>query len=326
LRASHEAVSRLELPAEARPLLHAGRQAAEEAEAILADMRDVAGLEAGILTVEEADIDLPAALEDCVAAVRGAALAKEVPLHLAADPGLPRWIRGDPRRLRRVLTGMLREAVASASAGEVTLSARLAPQPGSVEILVSDAAAPGTGGGRPPSALCRLLAAAMGGGLTTEEAGRLVLRLPFRPGAPPAPPGRGLRVLVAEDVAAARLLLTAVLERGGHRVTATEDGARALAALHGGSFDMLILDLHMPGMDGCGVAAAVRAMPGETGRVPILALTADPPEEVEAGCREAGFDAVLRKPFETRRLLGVVEALRGRTDGVAREASRMAAG
>ena len=64
----------------------------------------------------------------------------------------------------------------------------------------------------------------------------------------------------------------------------------------------------------------------EAGRLPMLALTADPPAEVEDRCREAGFDAVIRKPFETRRLLGMVEALRGRSDAVGREPARAQVG
>jgi CheY-like chemotaxis protein len=321
LRKAQDTMARSDLPFELRRQLNLARQGGEAAEAVAADMMDVARLEAGAIAIEDADIDLPALCEECVAALR----ARGVEISLATDPGLPRWVRGDPRRLRRVLLAMLRH-VASPAGGRFLLSARLAPRPSAIEVSVGPAEpTPGEPGGAGP-AIGRLLSGAMGGSLTTSEGGRLSLRLPFRPGAPPAPPGRGARILVAEDVPAARLLLAAVLERGGHQVTSAADGARALAAMHSAAFDLLILDLHMPGMDGFGVAAAVRAMPGEAGRLPILALTADPPEEVEAQCRDAGFDAVLQKPFETRRMLGMVEALRSRGDAAGRERSPAAAG
>lgn len=309
LRKAQEAMARADLPFELRRQLNLARQGGESAEAVAADMLDVARLEAGAIAIEDADIDLPGLCEDCATVLRG----RGVDLSLATDPGLPRWVRGDPRRLRRVLLAMLQHVTAPAG-GRFVLSARLAPRPSAIEVTVGPAEpAPDEPGGTGP-AIGRLLAGAMGGSLTALEGGRLMLRLPFRPGAPPVPVGRGARILVAEDVPAARLLLAAVLERAGHQVTAAADGARALAAMHSAAFDLLILDLHMPGMDGFGVAAAVRAMPGEAGRVPILALTADPPEGVEAQCREAGFDAVLQKPFETRRMLGMVEALRNRSD------------
>jgi CheY-like chemotaxis protein len=323
LSAAQEALGRGLLPPDAARLLASARASAEAARIVAADMLDVARLEAGAIAVEDADTDLPSTLEESAALMRDAGAR----VRLAADPGLPRWVRSDPRRLRRLIGAMLKEAAGVDGGGEVTLSARLSPRPGGgIEIAVAGPPARGgefRGGG---PVFCRVLATALGGALTEGEGGRVVLTLPFRPGSAPAPHGAGLRMLVAEDVPAARLLLAAVLERGGHQVEAVGDGVQALAAMHRGGFDMLLVDLHMPGLDGYGVAAAVRSMPGEAGRLPMLALTADPPEEVERRCREAGFDAVMRKPFETRRLLGMIEALRGRTDVVGREPMRAAAG
>jgi CheY-like chemotaxis protein/signal transduction histidine kinase len=323
LCAAQEALTRGLLPPDAARLVASARASAEAARTVAADMLDVARLEAGAIAVEDADTDLPSTLEECAALMRDGGGR----VTLAADPGLPRWVRSDPRRLRRLVSAMLKEAAGVDGAGEVTLSARLSPRPGGgIEIAVT--------GGRPRGGefrgggpvFCRVLAAALGGSLAEAEGERVVLTLPFRPGAAPAPHGTGLRMLVAEDVPAARLLLAAVLERGGHQVEAVGDGVQALAAMHRGGFDMLLVDLHMPGMDGYGVAAAVRSIPGEAGRLPMLALTADPPETVERRCREAGFDAVMRKPFETRRLLGLIEALRGRSDAVGREPLRAVAG
>lgn len=127
---------------------------------------------------------------------------------------------------------------------------------------------------------------------------------------PPRQPSR--RILIAEDVPASRMLLGTVLQRAGHDVVAVEDGAQALAALREGGFDLAVLDLVMPVMDGTEAAAEIRRLPGSAGRLPLVALTADAAGTVESACLAAGFDAVLRKPFESRRLVSLVEALRAR--------------
>lgn len=318
------------LPPPARDWVEDQRRAGTALLALVDDVLDFARLEDGGIVLEDADIEIAALLDDCAARLRPLAQEKGLALRVAIDPGLPRWLRGDPLRLRQVILRLLEHAIGASAAGEVLLAARLTPRPEQVEIAVAD-----TGPGLPPEdlarlfeggaaaggfglALCRLLARAMGGGIAAANlpgrGTRLTFQLPFRPGAaPPAPrSGPALRVLVAEDVTASRMLLTTMLSRAGHVVTAVEDGTAALAALHGAGFDMAVLDLQMPGLGGLGVARAVREMPGTLSRVPLIALTADPGEWVEADCRAAGFDAVLRKPFETRRLLGLVDGLRGR--------------
>ncbi len=335
-----ELLLRADLPAQPRSWVEQQKRAGEVLLALIGDVLDLARIEDGAIQLEDADIDLPATLDEIAGMMRGLAALKGLALTVAADRGLPRWIKGDPLRLRQIVTNLLANAIKFTAAGEVTLAVRLAAAPDTLEITVSD-----TGPGIPPEelprifdrfrqagpdtarrfggsglglAICKRLATAMEGTIVAEsrmgEGSRFTLRVPFRPGAAPAAPRRdgALRLLVAEDVPASRLLLKALLERAGHEVTAVEDGALALAAMHGASFDLGLIDLQMPELDGMGVAAAVRRMPGDSGRLPLIALTADPPEEIEATCRDAGFDAVLRKPFETRRLLGLIDALRGR--------------
>jgi signal transduction histidine kinase/CheY-like chemotaxis protein len=344
---------RADLPQQPREWVEQQKRAGEVLLALIGDVLDLARMEDGAIELEETDIDLPAFLAETAGLMRALAAQKGLKLTVVADGGLPRWIKGDPLRLRQIATNLLSNAVKFTTAGEITLSARMVPGPERLEISVRD-----TGMGIPPEelprifdafrqaspdtarrfggsglglAICKRLATAMGGTIEAEsqpgEGSRFLVTVPFRPGAaPPAARSDGaLRLLVAEDVPASRLLLQALLQRAGHEVTAVEDGARALAALHGASFDLALLDLQMPEMDGMGVAAAIRRMPGEAGRLPLIALTADPPEEVEARCRAAGFDAVLRKPFETRRLLGLIEALRGRRPEAVREADSAAA-
>lgn len=333
-------LAKADLPPTARSWVEQQRRAGQALLALIGDVLDFARLEEGAVELEEADIEIALLIEDCAGLMRSVAQQKGLGLRVAIDPGLPRWVRGDPLRLRQVATNLLGNAIKFTARGEIVIAARLTPRPERLEVAVTDTgigiapedlplifdrfrqAGPDTarrfGGSGLGLAICRRLVDAMGGAIGAEstagQGSRFVFWVPFRPGAAPIASGRAtpLRILVAEDVAASRLLLQAVLERAGHVVTAAEDGPRALAALHGASFDMAVLDLHMPGTDGFGVAAALRTLPGEQGRVPLIALTADPPEQVEPACREAGFDAVLRKPFETRRLLGLIDALRGR--------------
>lgn len=304
---------------------------------LVEDVLDFTRLEDGSIKLEDTDIDIGALLADCAALMQGAAQAKGLTLLLEPDAGLPRWIRGDPMRLRQVVTKLLDNAIRVAGRGQVVLAARLTPRPERIEIAVHDNG-PGIGeaekgrlferfreaspGGRGGSglglALCRRLVEAMGGAIGAEtmpdRRTRFVFWVPFRPGASPAlaQGGRPLRILVAEDVAASRLLLTAVLERAGHLPSTAVDGTSALEALRAGRFDMALLDLHMPSLGGLGVAKAVRALEGEASRIPLIALTADPADQMEESCRAAGFDSVLRKPFDTPLLLGVIDGLRSK--------------
>jgi CheY-like chemotaxis protein/anti-sigma regulatory factor (Ser/Thr protein kinase) len=338
-----ELLGQSDLSPQQRGWVEQQRRAGQALLGLLGDVADFARLETGEIAIEVTDLDLLALLEECAALMRPLAQQKGLRLRSRLDPGLPRWVKGDPMRLRQVVTNLLGNAVKFTVQGEVTLSARVTGSPASLTITVTD-----TGIGIPPErlsevferirpgghgegaeaagrrigagglglAIARRLVEGMGGGIWAESTpghgSRFSFALPLRPGQPPAPSRGGLRVLVAEDVTASRLLLRAVLERAGHEVTAAEDGTQALAAAQLGRFDIALLDLHMPGVDGLGVARALRALPDGAGRLPLVALTADAEESVGEACRAAGFDAVIRKPFETRRLLGLIGGLAGR--------------
>ncbi len=118
-----------------------------------------------------------------------------------------------------------------------------------------------------------------------------------------------LHLLVADDSAANRENLKALLERAGHRVELAADGGAALAILDRGGFDLALLDLEMPGVSGDAVAKLHRLRhPGD--EVPLVALVADAGAETAARCREAGFDAVIAKPADAAQLLAIVSELR----------------
>lgn len=131
--------------------------------------------------------------------------------------------------------------------------------------------------------------------------------------APPPPSPNPLQILVVDDVPANRLVARAMLTSAGHHVTCVEDGSVAVAAVQQTAFDLVLMDLQMPVMDGLEATRRIRALPPPRGRVPVVAVTASAmPEQVEA-CRAAGMDGHLPKPIDRDVLLRLVRqyALRG---------------
>ena len=116
------------------------------------------------------------------------------------------------------------------------------------------------------------------------------------PGAVPA--GGQLRVLVADDHPVNRKYMQVLLERLGHRVSLAGDGAEALQRLQAARFDLVLMDVHMPTMDGLEATRQIRGMPEPDARVPVIALTADAFAESRERARQAGMDDFLAKPVQ----------------------------
>ena len=139
---------------------------------------------------------------------------------------------------------------------------------------------------------------------TAMEIGRHE-RPPAEPVLPPAE-GRpvGLKILLAEDNPINALLTRELLRRRGHQVTEVASGEAAVNAMEGGAFDLLLTDIHMPGMDGIEATQAIRRNEFRLSRprTPIVALTADALETGRRACREAGMDGFLTKPVEPTQL------------------------
>ena len=122
---------------------------------------------------------------------------------------------------------------------------------------------------------------------------------------PPAAKTQGrLKILLAEDNSVNALLIRELLRRRGHQVKEVATGTAAVAALENESFDLLLTDIHMPGMDGIEAARAIRAMEAKNvrPRTPIVALTADALETGKRACQEAGMDGFLTKPVDPAEL------------------------
>lgn len=123
---------------------------------------------------------------------------------------------------------------------------------------------------------------------------------------PEAIQARPLRVLVVDDVAMNRDIAGAFLRTVGHVVVCAEDGTTAVAAAEAAEFDVVLMDVRMPGVDGLEATRRIRALPGTRARVPIVALTAQAFTEQIEECLLAGMDSHLAKPFTPQALLDAV--------------------
>jgi len=121
--------------------------------------------------------------------------------------------------------------------------------------------------------------------------------------------GRKLRVLVAEDNRTNQMVIGKILERAGHAFQIVANGEEFLDALKEQTFDIALLDLHMPVMGGVEAAKLSRFLSPGSLRMPIVALTADATPEARAECEEAGMDACLTKPIDTRKLFDLFETM-----------------
>ena len=123
---------------------------------------------------------------------------------------------------------------------------------------------------------------------------------------------RRLRILLAEDSLVNQKLVSALLERQGHKVTVAANGHEAVAAARTHRFDLIFMDIQMPEMDGLEATAVIRGAEKQTGdHVPIVAMTAHAMKGDRERCLEAGMDEYLAKPIRAKRLLDTIDALLG---------------
>ena len=129
------------------------------------------------------------------------------------------------------------------------------------------------------------------------------------PAANPIPHGRRLNVMIVEDNATNRRITRTYLEAWGHSVVAAHDGTEAIRCFSEGKFDLVLMDLQMPRMDGIAATASIRQMEGSGVRVPILALTANVLKGVREECNAAGMCGYLAKPVREHELLAAIESV-----------------
>jgi PAS domain S-box-containing protein len=141
--------------------------------------------------------------------------------------------------------------------------------------------------------------------------------------APKATAATGLKILLAEDNPVNALLIRELLRRRGHQIREVTTGDAAVAAMESDNFDLLLTDIHMPGMGGIEATRAIRAMEEKNlrPRVPIVALTADALETGKRACQEAGMDGFLTKPVDPAELEEMFRGLFPSQDGLPHNAA-----
>lgn len=311
---------------------------------LLNDSLDLARIEAGRLELQDVSFDLPRLLADACALVRPQAETKGVKFELQLSSEIPRSVRGDPVRLRQILLNLGNNAAKFTTCGSIVVSARAKAQriivevvdtgPGMDEMQISrvfgrfeqaDGAITATrfGGSGLGLAICRELAQAMCGEIEVSSTPGLGscfrVTLPLLTVELPDPQAyaslhvrepaiEAARVLVVEDDALVAEVVCALLANVGHTSLRAAHGLDALAAAADRRFDMVVMDLDLPGLDGFEVARLLRAH-GIT--APIIALTARADNEAETLARSAGMAGFLRKPV-TGEMLAKMVALHAR--------------
>ena len=146
-----------------------------------------------------------------------------------------------------------------------------------------------------------------------------------RPATAPAPttaqPGRPVRILVAEDIALNRTVAKGFLDLRGYEADFAENGEAAVEAVRTQAYDLILMDMEMPVMDGLQATAAIRALPGPHGRVPVIALTANALHDAAERCRAAGMDDIVTKPIRQDALYRAIDTQLAATSGQATRAA-----
>ncbi|WP_051651150.1 PAS domain S-box protein [Brevundimonas bacteroides] len=312
---------------------------------VINDILDYSKLEAEAFDLDPQPFDPAETARSAAAIVEGQCAAKRLALTLDLDTTLPIALMGDEGRIRQVLLNFLSNAVKFTVSGEIRLETRWSE--GRLRVAVSDSGigvAPekietlfdrftqadasttrvygGTGLGL---AISRRLIEMMGGeiGATSRpgEGSTFWFEVPL----PVAEAGdadepdavfdlpTGLKVLMADDAPANRELVRIILAGWDVELETVENGAEAVQAAAKGAYDLILMDVHMPVMDGMDATRAIRALPGSIGRVPVIALTANvQPEQVEACCA-AGMDAHVGKPIQVGELIATMAQALSRT-------------
>ena len=313
-------------------------------EQVLTDILDISRIEAGQLPISAAPFNLGDCVETIGALHRASAEAKGLAFDVTVDEAARGWRIGDDIRVTQILSNLLSNAVKFTPQGRVSLKVRA--QGSDVTFQVTDTGvgfsadfqaklfsrfeqADGSitrrfGGSGLGLAISSSLAELMGGSIsaTSEPGGGSVftVRLPLAQAEAPAQAEdaheaatadlASLKVLVAEDHPTNRAVVALILEPLGVQLTMVEDGRQAVEAVERESFDLILMDIQMPVMDGLTAAREIRDLESALGlpRTRIVALSANAMPEHIAEAREAGMDEHLAKPIRPEALIALIAA------------------
>jgi two-component system, sensor histidine kinase len=327
-------------------------QGASTVMSVVDDMLDYTRVEAGRVVIESINFDLKSVVRTTVDLFSGTAAGKGLSLEAHGLDGDPAILKGDPARLQQLLSNLIGNAIKFTETGIVSISLSPTRSDDKADywmIIVRD-----SGQGMGEEALGRIfsrseqadaarlrmqgrtglglaisqqLAEAMGGSIAVaSDPGRgttFSVELPFKRAdadavraAAEAASGP-MRILLAEDNPINRRLMAGLLTREGHQVLAVEDGRKALGAVAGQPFDLILMDMQMPELDGIAATRSIRALDPPAANTPILAISADSAPERRRVYFEAGIDSFLPKPIVSGQLLEMIAKMRRKTPGIA---------
>jgi PAS domain S-box-containing protein len=313
--------------------------------AIINDVLDFSKIEAGKLELEQIAFEPRALVEGIAEIIRSDVRAKDLELIFDVASDVPRWVLGDPTRLRQVLLNLLINALKFTPCGRIGVTLRrdacvsgdrlyfevmdsgIGIALGKQHLLFQDFVQISTstsrqfGGTGLGLAISQRLVHAMGGtiGVTSvEDLGSTFwfnARLPATDA--PVRLTRELvhvvsrRVLVVDDNHVNQIVLEELLKKDGHDVVVVSNGAQAVEAVKTGNHDIVLMDMQMPVMNGVDATRAIRRLPGSVRDIPIVALTANAMSEDVDRCYEAGMNGHLAKPVDRELLRGALSVWGG---------------
>lgn len=331
---------------ELREYLDTVRTSADWLMHIVNDVLEFSRVEAGRLQLDKTTFCLADCIRSTIKIVQPEAAAKALLVRYKIDPQIPNLVYGDPMRLRQVLFHLLDNAVKFTTSGSVMLVASLDSKSSDAVLVrisvadtgigiplhkqkfifepfrpdeVTDQTLSGSGLGL---AIARKLVEMMGGTIEfTSQIGagttfqftawfekvQRTTELNKLASALAGATEKKLSILVAEDNAVNRRLITKVLESAGHRVVPVSNGKEAVTTFGTEIFDLILMDMEMPDMDGLEATRAIRLNEPKDSRIAIYALTAHTTAADREKCFEAGMDGFMAKPFEIDQVLKIVD-------------------
>ena len=343
-----------ELSAEQRDWLNTVQTAGKSLLAILNDILDLSKIDAGKLEIETIPFSLRSLMEESGRTFSFQAEEKGLRLECSTDPAAPDSWMGDPGRLRQVLLNLIGNALKFTESGSVVARASAIvrngqsllrfevvdtgigiPQEKQSQIFEAFSQVDGSitrrfGGTGLGLTICSRLVEQMGGSIVVNsKAGQgstftFTVRAEQKDGivtgdAMELSPKTfaPLRILVAEDNKVNQTVVSRLLERAGHTVVIAANGQEAAEICSTGKFDLILMDVHMPVLDGFEATARIRATDRSRGiRTPLIALTANAMDGDRERCLLAGMDGYISKPVSRDVLLDTIAQFAGGAKGV----------
>ncbi|EMJ99277.1 MHYT domain-containing protein [Leptospira sp. B5-022] len=317
---------------------------------LLNDILNTAKLEKGAVELEEIDFSLLKLVAELKSTLGISARKKNLEFEVIQDPELPEFYKGDSLRIRQILTNLIGNAVKFTDKGKVSL--KVTKEAGKLHFAVQDTGIGiqadrldkifepftqadisttrrfgGTGLG---TTICKQLTELMGGKIWVEsnlgKGSTFHVLLPLKEGKHKQenkiqigirlPP---LKILVVDDVEKNTELVSLLLQNLGHQVESSYNGEDAVKKVTTGSFDLVLMDVQMPGLDGHQATRVIRMheIQGNVPRTPILALTASVFEEDKSAASSAGMDGFVSKPVEMDQMIAEIARVLGYSERIA---------